>query len=80
MTTQTGGAAFPLNTTNEDNVGAFYPHEGMTLRDYFASKAMRGMLAHATRYRPRPGASSNWHEAMSEEAYEIADAMLKARA
>ena|SRR5579859_6645043 len=49
------------------------------LRDKFAHGALDGMLSHATRYRPRPGASKNWHKAISEEAYEIADAMLEAR-
>lgn len=49
---------------------------GMSKREVFAMAAMQGMLAHPTRYRPRPGAPSNWHEAISEEAYEIADAML----
>jgi NTP pyrophosphatase (non-canonical NTP hydrolase) len=37
--------------------------------------ALIGMLAHPTRYKPRPGKSANWHEAIAEEAYEIADAM-----
>lgn len=54
--------------------------EGMPARDIFAIAAMQGMLAHATRYKPRPGAPANWHDAISEEAYEIADAMLRARA
>ncbi len=45
---------------------------GMTLRDYFAAKAMQGMLAESG-----GGASSN--EDLAEFAYHIADAMLKAR-
>lgn len=49
------------------------------LRDGFAAQALQGMLAHATRYRPREHASRNWHEAISEEAYKLADAMLEAR-
>lgn len=73
MTTQTGGAAFPLNTTNEDNVGAFYPHEGMTLRDYFASKAMQGICAHQDTWGLRL-------EEIVTKAYEIADLMVKAHA
>lgn len=52
--------------------------EGWTLRDEFANSAMQGMLSHSTRYKPRnPGA--DWHESISIEAYEIADAMLKQR-
>ena len=47
--------------------------EGMTLRDYFAAKAMEGMLA----------ACTGWSEANLERlakcSYSTADAMLKAR-
>ena len=44
----------------------------MTLRDYFAAKAMQGFLTaeYASTYRP-----DGW----AKEAYEMADAMLKAR-
>lgn len=50
----------------------------VTLRDLFAFAALQGMLAHPTRYRPRRGAPSNWHDAIAQEAYEIADAMERA--
>jgi hypothetical protein len=54
-----------------------------TLRDCLAGEALNGMLAHARHghgYRPRPeDAHLGWHGAISKEAYEIADAMLKAR-
>ena len=47
---------------------------GMTLRDYFAAKAMHGM-AGSRRY-----CEAGWDQAdMASQAYEIADAMLKAR-
>ena len=49
---------------------------GLTKREQFAMAAMQGMLSHSTRYKPRVGASENWHEAISEEAVEIADALL----
>lgn len=49
-----------------------------TKRDLFAFAALQGMLAHPTRYRPRAGAPSNWHDAIAQEAYEIADAMERA--
>lgn len=49
-------------------------------RDKLARAALNGMLAHPTRYKPRPSdAGMHWHDAISKEAYEIADAMLKAR-
>ena|SRR5690554_5571030 len=49
---------------------------GLTKRELFAMAAMQGMLAHATRYKPREGASENWHEAISEEVVQLADALL----
>ena len=46
--------------------------DGMTLRDYFAAKAMTGLLTAET-----VGEYSNEH--VAEISYRIADAMLKAR-
>jgi hypothetical protein len=48
----------------------------MSRRECIAISALSGMLAHATRYKPRAGASADWHEAIAQEAYEIADAMI----
>ena len=47
------------------------PQEGMTLRDYFAAKAMQGFAAYI-------GPSMTF-ESRAKTAYEWADAMLKAR-
>ena len=49
-------------------------HRGMTLRDYFASQALTGILAFPT----RPG-DPNVHGQVARAAYEYADAMLAAR-
>jgi hypothetical protein len=58
---------------------AGYGH-GLGVRDHFAGLALMGMLAHSTkRYKPRVGAPENWHDAIAEEAYEIADAMMRVR-
>jgi hypothetical protein len=59
--------AFPIS-------GSQYQHtKGMTLRDYFAAKAMQGLLA-------RIGHDKiNVHDALAQRTYQIADAMLKAR-
>jgi hypothetical protein len=46
--------------------------EGMTLRDYFAAKAMQTMLGW-------DNDKTNW-DSYAEDAYMMADAMLKARA
>lgn len=70
------------NTTSKVSEPAFPTDEGysgLSERDYIAIEALGGMLAHAKRYKPRQGASKNWHEAISEEAYQLADAMLAER-
>ena len=61
--TNTGGPAFPQQ---DDASGS----EGMTLRDYFAAKAMQGLLA---------GTTTSDGLVIVKDAYAIADAMLKAR-
>lgn len=77
MTKDDGGPAFPLpEWSYPHGVSGIKIQEGMSLRDWFAGMAMQGMLAHSTRYKPRPGTSANWHEAISEEAYQLADAMI----
>ncbi len=75
MTTKTdGGLAFPvweLNGNGQPEMTEF----GMTLRDYFAAKAMQGLLAaqiHGFNDRPANGPFASM-------AYEMADAMLRAR-
>jgi hypothetical protein len=51
--------------------------QGMDLRDYFAAKAMQGMLAH---YGVEYGRSADINDASGAiRAYKIADAMMKAR-
>ena len=44
---------------------------GMTLRDYFAAKALQGILSDSYDYSDR--------DRIATKAYEFADAMLKAR-
>ena len=59
----------------------------MTLRDYFAAKAMAALIAEpfpadgdATVYHINGEAVEDSCEAFSKAAYKVADAMLKARA
>lgn len=63
-----GGPAFPHHFT-QDSVGDC---KGMTLRDYFAAKAMQAMISAEYGERLDP---LTW----SLEAYELADAMIAAR-
>lgn len=52
----------------------------LTVRDRFAMAALNGMLAHPKRYIPRiHDVGMHWHQAISKEAGEIADAMMEAR-
>lgn len=71
---ETGGPAFPhvATFTKEGQVIAL----GMTLRDYFAAKAMQGMLANPKLEKQILEAGQSWIE---ESAWAVADAMLKAR-
>jgi hypothetical protein len=65
--TNTGGPAFAVAEL------ANIKWEGMTLRDYFAAKALQGFMANKSNpmlFNP---------EADAQYSYMIADAMLKAR-
>ncbi|WP_063923111.1 hypothetical protein [Cupriavidus basilensis] len=69
-----GGQAFPLPVTFDRNGHACEAYPGMTLRDYFAAKAMGGMLAD-----PNVKLDGNLPTQLAELAYTVADAMLAAR-
>jgi hypothetical protein len=60
----TGGPACPTEHTDTSGL-----YDGMTLRDYFAAKAMQALITRI----PMSGAER------ARDAYTIADAMLKAR-
>ena len=62
--------AFPLEMVYTQENEKF---NGMTLRDYFAAKAMQGMLSACT------GWSEAGIERLAKCSYMTADAMLKAR-
>lgn len=67
--TNTGGPAFPTPRYERGDMYSL----GMTLRDYFAAKAMQGMIG------------GNWptsrtdQDYIAEFSYALADAMLAAR-
>jgi len=63
----------PHSVDDVDNDISYPAHAGMTLRDYFAAKAMQGNIAsmvEGQEFDPSMGA---------EWAYKVADAMLEAR-
>ena len=61
--TKANDMAFPSTFHN----GWGEPEKGMTLRDYFAAKAMQALI------------HKNYFDVAAKEAYQMADAMLKAR-
>ena len=66
-------SAFPWSVDDGQKIVG---NKGMTLRDYFAAKAMQGMLA--------ANGDANGHleyieKMVAESAFKLADAMLKAR-
>jgi hypothetical protein len=66
--TNTGGPAFPIKQYNR-NIMAFEEVCGMTLRDYFAAKAMQALIE---KFDEMP-------VEIAYEAYTYADMMMKAR-
>jgi len=73
MNKETGGPAFPFSSLEPEGPAVYKDNEGMTLRDYFAAKAMAALFD-----------SDAGHNAMecqmiAEEAYAMADEMLKER-
>ena len=67
--TNTGAPAFP--SAQLDTTTLTYKYvEGMTLRDYFAAKAMQGYVGQ--------GKSYDFAD-IAQASYRLADAMLKAR-
>lgn len=69
-----GGPAFPGDERN-DNGTHRQSHNGMSLRDYFAAKALSTFLAHYSLKRVTLQEQAD----VAKFAYSMADAMLKAR-
>jgi hypothetical protein len=80
-----GGPAFPSGlidpSTPQDAVQPIFP--GMTLRDYFAAKAMAALYQSHYVYKftgtSRAPEFQKLMDELAEDAYGIADSMLKAR-
>ena len=62
---ETGGPAFPVNTSTAPDF------DGITIRDYFAAKAMQAMCGEVSRY--------DQFKPFAKDAYKMADAMMEAR-
>ncbi len=81
-----GGPAYPARVSVNRDTGELQPFQfsndgfevmGMSLRDYFAAKAMQAMISKSNGQDMTGG--KNGVPIVSQFAYEYADAMLEAR-
>jgi hypothetical protein len=72
--TNTGGSAFP-SSEYDPRYNRHVAIGGMTLRDYFAAKAMQGLMGRVWGELPPEELFKTW----ATSSYAMADAMLKAR-
>lgn len=87
MTDKTGGPAFPGKATLNRGTGELMPYQfgnddfevpGMTLRDFFAAKAMQGMIGVSSDLSSKDG-SVITEAHIAAQAYAFADAMIAER-
>lgn len=78
MSKETGGLAFPfVCDESTDHRGS---ELGMTLRDYFAAKAMQSILSEFPLHsKTSKELQIKFNEYVSRMSYEFADAMIEAR-
>lgn len=74
-----GGPAFPREDYQCNGADGSLGQEGMYMRDYFAAKAMASIVRRYDGHSFGGGAKSPQYKELAEDAYFIADAMLKAR-
>lgn len=73
-----GGQAFPSPGVGL-NGHQRYAYEGMSLRDYFAAKAMHASMVTPEDVAIHAESGDDWVGSLACMAYRVADAMLKAR-
>jgi hypothetical protein len=83
MREKTGGAAFPtprFMVDDESRILGFSIHtDGMSLRDYFAIKALQPLTKSFLEKELDLEDPMGWMGGLASDAYAMADAMLKAR-
>ena len=83
MREKTGGAAFPTPRFMVDDesriLGFSINTDGMSLRDYFAAKAMPVLIANFLEKELDQVDPIGWMDGLAMDAYSMADAMLKER-
>lgn len=84
MSVRDGGPAFPSDELHQAaDTDVYQQFQGMTLRDYFAAKAMQAMVnsefeMYAVEHKHPGGMGVG--ERWAQQAYQMADAMLAERA
>ena len=79
-TINNGGPAFPCDSVQ--TMGGTIIRDGMTLRDYFAGKALPSVYSSAMDDAANGSGlfkDPDWRIGLALEAYSMADAMLRAR-
>ena len=83
-----GGPAFPTHPAVDPDNGEYNTEPGMTLRDWFAGKALQGLIADPISYNGAlvqikadnsKGGSADICSVMARWSYDYADAMLAER-
>ena len=72
--------AFPSNEPiYGDNIVGVKENKGMDLRDYFAAKALQGLISSIGEWSSGYPEAVDFSESVSHDAYWIADRMMEAR-
>lgn len=74
MSANDGGAAFPRPHSDCTGADCIHSQEGMSLRDYFAAKAMQAIVVRSENL-----STADRVQHAANDAYVMADAMLNAR-
>lgn len=78
-TTDDGGPAFAAGAFEHNSSGSLAWQDGMSLRDFFAAKALPALLADYCASAQKVGFDEQWQMGVAMDAYAMADAMLAAR-
>lgn len=75
-----GGPAFPYSGVHKgEKVNLIVDSHGMTLRDHFATEAFGLCFAQYLNHAEVEGFQEGWRDGVAADAYQMADAMLRAR-
>lgn len=79
MSAHDGGPAFPVLELDQVTGNVCAQHMGMSLRDHVATEVLPTIYAEAVRTSAYITRGEDWRIYVAQDAYEMADAMLRAR-